>query len=175
MVGHRFQMGGGRSQLAARWRRPWLNYEKLHSLAVKKSYLGINSCSCLIACFQNFLELILTSFWLQIFLRYWNWFEAFPDLAFAISLFMHYKDAIGGPLKDECSHCSGAWGSFESTVPRHCSWCWKPLWKQSITHCRCCWGPFQKQGTLHMTAAVEGPFDSRVHTYHSCFWGPLWK
>jgi len=92
---------------------------------------------------------------------------------------MHYKDAIGGPLKAECLHCSGAWSSFESTVPRYCSWCWKPLWKQSITHCKCCWGPFKSKVLytwqlllkapltaeyIRITVTSGDPFESRQPT-----------
>ena len=98
----------------------------------------------MIGSFQNFLEQIL----IHSFLRCWSWFEVF--------LYLHIKDAGGGPLKVEWLHFTVAVGG---------------LWKAEYQHNAFAVGNFWKL----LTVFIEDTFESRVVTHCSCFWGTLSK
>ena len=49
------------------------------------------------------------------------------------------------------------------------------VWNFYYLHIRDAGRGSLKAEYLHITVVVEGPFESRVLTYCSCCWGPLWK
>ena len=82
---------------------------------------------------------------------------------------------VGGPFERIVLIDYSYFDPFESNVFTHCNCCWGPPWKQSsllIQYITIAVGPLWKQGTLHITAAIGGPFESVVSllTHYICYW-----